>query len=133
MNPETTPQPATPASTKPEKQEKSNPLSPKSLDTPTFHWNTNQKTESKTQLMGINPEPAALPHCELESREAFRASLALYNFDVAVFVEAHALKHGLDEAEIEYAWNHLVATKLRFDGSMPPRWIGLGSLPDGRM
>ncbi|MBB5846928.1 hypothetical protein F4555_001724 [Mobiluncus mulieris] len=79
----------------------------------------------------MNPPP--LPHCELESREAFRASLALYNFDVAVFVEAHALKHGLDEAEIEYAWNHLVATKLRFDGSMPPRWIGLGSLPDGRM
>ncbi|NMX04473.1 hypothetical protein [Mobiluncus mulieris] len=55
VNPETTPQPATPASTKPEKQEKSNPLSPKSLDTPTFHWNTNQKTELKTQLMGINP------------------------------------------------------------------------------
>ncbi|EFM46724.1 hypothetical protein HMPREF0580_0605 [Mobiluncus mulieris ATCC 35239] len=34
--------------------------SPKSLLTPTFHWNTNQKPELKTQLMGINPTFIAL-------------------------------------------------------------------------
>lgn len=48
-------------------------------------------------------------------------------------VEHHALKHGLSESEIKYAWEAIMASRLRGDDSDPPRWIALGWLPDGRL
>lgn len=48
-------------------------------------------------------------------------------------VEQHALKHGLSSDEVEYAWESLVRCQLRVSDDWPPRWIGLGVLPDGRI
>ncbi len=50
-----------------------------------------------------------------------------------VVVEPHAFKHGLSESEIKYAWSAPVASRMRGDGSDPPRWIVAGWLPDGRL
>lgn len=50
-----------------------------------------------------------------------------------VVVESHAFKHGLSESEIKYAWSAPVASRMRGDGSDPPRWIVAGWLPDGRL
>jgi hypothetical protein len=45
----------------------------------------------------------------------------------------HALRHGLTEDEVAYAWASLIRCRQRQSGDDPPRWIAIGSLPDGRM
>lgn len=52
---------------------------------------------------------------------------------MTVVVEDHALKHGLSVDDVIYAWETLVECRMRAGGTFPPRWIGLGILPDGRV
>jgi hypothetical protein len=49
-----------------------------------------------------------------------------------VLVLPHALRHGLGEEEIIYAWNSLIRCRQRQSKDEPPRWIAIGTLPDGR-
>lgn len=52
---------------------------------------------------------------------------------MTIYVKKHALKHGLTEREIVYAWGTLIASQMRVGGGDPPQWVGLGDLPDGRL
>jgi hypothetical protein len=45
----------------------------------------------------------------------------------------NALKHGLSERDIAYAWESPVRCRQRNGTDEPPIWIAIGSLPDGRM
>lgn len=47
-------------------------------------------------------------------------------------VEDSALKHGLVEDEVRHAWNHLLEYVRYKDGKLPPHYLGLGILPDGK-
>lgn len=49
-----------------------------------------------------------------------------------VVVLPHALKHGLTEEEVTYAWNCPIRCRQRQSNDEPPRWIAIGCLPDGR-
>ena len=49
-----------------------------------------------------------------------------------IIVLPHALKHGLTEEEICYAWKCPIRCRQRISDDEPPRWIAIGSLPDGR-
>lgn len=49
-----------------------------------------------------------------------------------IIIKAHALKHGLSENEIRYAWEMIFKSTLRDNGADPARWIAVGWLPDGR-
>ena len=44
-----------------------------------------------------------------------------------------ALRHGLSETAISYAWESLVRCRQRQSNEEPPRWIAIGILPDGRI
>jgi hypothetical protein len=50
-----------------------------------------------------------------------------------VVVDPHALKHGLSEEEVRYAWDTPIACRQRSGELDPPTWIAIGVLPDGRM
>ncbi|MDD7465262.1 MAG: hypothetical protein PUK59_03375 [Actinomycetaceae bacterium] len=52
---------------------------------------------------------------------------------MTIVIEPHALKHGLSANEVTYAWETLLECRMRLDERFPPRWIGLGVLPDGRL
>ncbi len=45
----------------------------------------------------------------------------------------HALKHGLGESEVKYAWESPIRCRMRESKDEPPRWIAIGTLQDGRM
>lgn len=47
-------------------------------------------------------------------------------------IRPHALKHGLSESEICYAWKTIFKSAHRDTGETPDRWIAIGWLPDGR-
>jgi len=44
-----------------------------------------------------------------------------------------ALKHGLSESDVIYAWESPIRCRQRQSKDEPPRWIAIGILPDGRM
>lgn len=48
-------------------------------------------------------------------------------------VLSNALKHGLTEKEVAYAWKSPLRCRRRASKDEPPRWIAIGVLPDGRM
>ena len=50
-----------------------------------------------------------------------------------VVVDPHALKHGLSEVEVRYAWDTPIVCRQRNGAFDPPIWIAIGVLPDGRM
>jgi uncharacterized DUF497 family protein len=50
-----------------------------------------------------------------------------------VIVFQNALKHGLTEKEVAYAWNSPIRCRQRLSDDEPTRWIAIGMLPDGRM
>jgi len=50
-----------------------------------------------------------------------------------VRVLPHALKHGLTEREVTYAWLNTIRCRQRKSKDEPPRWIAIGTLPDGRL
>jgi hypothetical protein len=52
---------------------------------------------------------------------------------VKIIVLSHALKHGLSEKEVAYAWQSPILCRKRQSKDEPPRWIAIGTLPDGRM
>ena len=45
----------------------------------------------------------------------------------------HALRHGLSEEEVAYAWASPIRCRQRQSKDEPPRWIAIGTLSDGRM
>ena len=50
-----------------------------------------------------------------------------------VRVHANALKHGLSDSEIEYAWENPIRCRQRNGTDDPPLWIAICALPDGRL
>lgn len=50
-----------------------------------------------------------------------------------VFALPHALKHGLSESDVAYAWKSPIRCRQRAGKDEPPRWIAIGLLPDGRL
>lgn len=50
-----------------------------------------------------------------------------------VKVLGHALKHGLSEEEVSYAWSCPIRCRQRESNDEPPRWVAIGMLPDGRL
>jgi hypothetical protein len=48
-----------------------------------------------------------------------------------IIVLPHALKHGLTEREIVYAWESAIKCRQRQSKDEPPRWIAIGFLPNG--
>ena len=50
-----------------------------------------------------------------------------------VRIHEHALKHGLDEGEVAYAWQNPIRLRQRHGTDDPPIWIAIGVLPDGRL
>lgn len=49
-----------------------------------------------------------------------------------IIILPHALKHGLSENDIAYAWQSPISCRRRQSKDEPPRWIAVGILPDGR-
>lgn len=45
----------------------------------------------------------------------------------------HALRHGLTERALIYAWNSPIRCRQRNGTDDPPIWIAIGMLPDGRL
>ena len=45
----------------------------------------------------------------------------------------HALKHGIDEESVAYAWQSSIRCRQRNGTDGPAIWIAIGVLPDGRM
>ncbi|MEG0476826.1 MAG: hypothetical protein RR572_04045 [Raoultibacter sp.] len=52
---------------------------------------------------------------------------------MSVRVLLHALKHGLSEEEIEYAWENPLRCRQRNGADDPALWIAIGTLPDGKL
>jgi hypothetical protein len=50
-----------------------------------------------------------------------------------VKVLPHALKHGLCEEDVVYAWKSPVRCRQRNGINDPALWIAIAALPDGRM
>ena len=50
-----------------------------------------------------------------------------------IVILPHALRHGLSENEIAYAWASPIRCRQRQSKDEPPRWIAIGTLPNGRM
>ena len=49
-----------------------------------------------------------------------------------VRVHKNALKHGLSEEEVAYAWENTIRCRQRNGTDDPPLWIAIGVLPNGR-
>ena len=49
-----------------------------------------------------------------------------------VRIHRNAVKHGLTEAEVAYAWENPLRLRQRYGTDDPPLWIAVGTLPDGR-
>ncbi|MDR1713495.1 MAG: hypothetical protein LBR39_05020 [Coriobacteriales bacterium] len=52
---------------------------------------------------------------------------------MATIVHPNALKHGLSEEEVVYAWETPLRCRQRQSDDEPLRWIAAGVLPDGRI
>jgi uncharacterized DUF497 family protein len=44
----------------------------------------------------------------------------------------NALKHGLTEKDVAYAWGSLLRCRQRMSNDEPTRWIAVGLLPNGQ-
>ena len=47
-------------------------------------------------------------------------------------VHKNALKHGLSEKEVPYAWENTIRCRQRNGTDDPPLWIAIGTLPNGK-
>jgi uncharacterized DUF497 family protein len=50
-----------------------------------------------------------------------------------VRVHNNALKHGLSEEDVAYAWDNTIRSRQRNGTNDPPLWIAIGALPNGRL
>jgi len=50
-----------------------------------------------------------------------------------VRVHSHALKHGLSDNEVAFAWENPIRCRQRNGTNDPAIWISIGALPDGRL
>lgn len=48
-------------------------------------------------------------------------------------IDPHALKHGLTEEEVRFAWDTPIVCRQRSGENDPPIWIAIGMLQDGRL
>lgn len=47
-------------------------------------------------------------------------------------IHPHAIKHGLSEEDVAYAWTNAIRSVQRHGTDDPPLWIAIGPIKDGR-